>query len=470
MISKLTKIVATIGPATETEEQLTALINAGMNVARFNTKHSEPDWHNERIQRVRAVAEKMGAPISVLLDLQGPEVRINLPNGEQFDVTKDEHVTLTADANTTTAKSLIVPANVISALNIGNQILFEDGACEFEITEKNDVTLQAKALHACTVKHRKTLNTPGVVLDMPSLTERDFSYLDGIKPDLVDFVGLSFVRNKHDIEELRHAMQERGYTSHIVAKIENQNAVNNLQEICEAADAVMVARGDLGVEVPYQELTYWQKKIIQTCRILGKPVITATEMLKSMVDKPRPTRAEVSDVAHAIYDGTDAVMLSEETTMGTYPVKAVETQATIAAFNEVHADQSLELPCSDSTTQAITAAAMTLLETSNLPIDKIICLTETGRTANLVSRFRPHIPILAFTHEAATWRRLSMSYGVEPVLFNEAENNNELTEESFVESCIKKNILHSGEFVLLVRGKFWRKPGFTNTVSVIQVP
>lgn len=467
-MTKSTKIVATLGPATESEEQIEKLLEAGMNIARFNTKHSEPAWHNEVILKVKAVAERLKKPVGILLDLQGPEVRINLPNEQPFDIKKGEEALFTCDFSATTPRTIYVPENVITSLQVGNEIILEDGACEFKVTQKEPNLFRAEAMIDCTVKHRKTMNTPGVVLEMPSLTERDFQYLDTVKPENVDFVGLSFVRNKEDIEILRKELTYRHYSAHIIAKIENQNAVDNLDEICEVADGVMVARGDLGVEVPFQELTYWQKIIINKCRLLAKPVITATEMLKSMVNNPRPTRAEVSDVAHAIYDGTDAVMLSEETTIGKYAVKSVATQALIAEYNEQHAELKMESICSDDSTISITQAAMDILENSNLPIDKIICLTQTGKTAQLISRFRPHIPIIAVTPDVQTCNRLNLSYGVNPIQMNRSDNET-WTEDSFLEQLKSRDITSSGEYILLVRGKFWYKSGLTNTVSVIHV-
>lgn len=467
-MSKLTKIIATLGPATETEEIIEQLIAAGMNVARFNTKHSDPAWHAERIARVKTVAARMNAPVAILLDLQGPEIRIVLPEEKSFDVAPGDLVTFTANPTPTEPNSIIIPADVVAALKAGDQVTLADGECEFEVTEASATAVKAKAKVAATIKHRKTMNTPGVELDMPSLTERDYAYLDGVSGEHIDYVGLSFVRNKKDIAILREELAKRNIDAAVIAKIENQAAVDRLDEIIEASDAIMVARGDLGVEVPFQELIYWQQTIIRKSRVAAKPVITATEMLKSMIDKPRPTRAEVSDVAHAIYDGTDAVMLSEETTIGKYPVKAVATQAIIAEFNELHAKVRLEHLPATNTAAAITQAAISLLEDSKLAIDKIVCLTETGATAQFIARFRPQVKVYGLTAVKKTYHRLNLVYGVTPVLY-ERDENSELTEEAFIEDCKKMGVIASGEHVLLVRGKLRRKSGFTNTVSVIEV-
>ncbi len=468
-MSKLTKIVATIGPATESEETLTKMITAGMNVARFNTKHSDPEWHNERIARVRKVADELQKPIAVLLDLQGPEIRINLPEEKSFDIKEGETVVFTSDTTAKPERNIMIPQEVIDALPVGCTIILADGACEFELTKHEKTHFIATSRMNSTVAHRKTMNTPGITPNMPSLTDRDYKYLDGVRPELVDYVGLSFVRNRQDIGILRAELEKRGYNSAIIAKIENQQAVDNLDEIISAADAVMVARGDLGVEVAFQELTYWQKTIIDKCRLVAKPVITATEMLKSMVTNPRPTRAEVSDVAHAIYDGTDAIMLSDETTVGKYPVKAVATQAIIAEFNEHHALAKMDPFPASSSSISVTQAAIALLERSSFPIDRIVCLTETGNTAMQLSRFRPHIPIHALTSNKSVYRRLNLSFGVVPHLIDRSNDAN-LNEETLVEQCLSLGITASGEHILLVRGKFIQKAGLTNTLSIIDVP
>jgi len=333
-MNKSTKIVATIGPATEDKEIMRDLINAGMNVARFNTKHGTVQWHQSRIQRMIEVAKEMNKSVGILLDLQGPEIRITLPTNEPFDVKVGDKIIFTSDKATKDPKTPIIPQVVIDTLEVGNDISIDDGIGEFEITEKHSNSFTAVTKGNFEVGQRKTLNTPGVIIDLPSLIETDFAQLDGANNDHIDFVGLSFVRNKQDIKDLRKELDKRGLTADIIAKIENQSAIEKFDEILKEADAIMVARGDLAVEVPFEELTHWQKTLIYKSRMAGKPVITATQMLKSMVHNPRPTRAEVTDVANAIYDGTDAVMLSEETTVGDFPVKSVATQTKIASYNE----------------------------------------------------------------------------------------------------------------------------------------
>jgi pyruvate kinase len=467
-IQKRTKIVATIGPATETEEVIGQLIDAGMNVARFNTKHGTPEWHRERVLRVRKVAQEKGLPVAVLLDLQGPEIRVNLRNGEAFEMKDGETAFFTANEEIKEAKAIFIPANVVETLQEGNFVLLDDGRCEFEIVKKTADHLEAKALGDFVVGHRKTLNTPGITIDMPSLIPADLVQLDGAKETGIDFVGLSFVRDSHDIQILRDELKKRGLEkASIVAKIENQAALDNLDEIIEVSDAVMVARGDLAVEVPFEQLAFWQKMIITKCRLAGKPVITATQMLKSMVDSPRPTRAEVSDVANAVYDSTDAVMLSEETTIGKFPVKAVATQAKIAAFNEEFEVSYLEEWVDENDSSLVTHAAVYLLQNEE-KIDSVVCLTETGNTANLISRFRPKVKVHALTSNQVTYRKLALNYGVEPHIVEFP--GGKVEEPTAIVNMLKaKKMIETGETVLVVYGSIWKTPGLTNSLSIVNV-
>lgn len=446
---KLTKIVATIGPATETEETLEALINAGMNVARFNTKHGTPEWHLERIHRVKAVAKRLGKAVGVLLDLQGPEIRINTKDGEAFEVREGELIKFTSQEPGT--KEMQIPANVVKALQVGDTVSIDDGVCEFRITAKDDTSLTVEVLGDYTVKHRKTMNTPGVVIDMPSLIDNDLVQLDNMTDDDIDFVGLSFVRDTKDIAILREELEKRNLHTDVIAKIENQAALDNLDEIIAATDAVMVARGDLAVEVPFERLAYYQKMIIEKCRTAGKPVITATQMLESMTFSPRPTRAEVSDVANAIYDGTDAVMLSGETTLGKYPVKCVETQAKIAAYNEPYSENYLWDWADTGDVSAITNAAFSLLDSRKEQVDLVVCLTASGQTARQLSRFRPDVQIKAVTYSKAAYNKLALVYGVEPVLASD-DNFQYSGEMDIIDNLKANQVVSAGQKVLIIAG------------------
>jgi pyruvate kinase len=473
-MEKSTKIVATIGPATETEETIEQLILAGMNVARFNTKHGTPEWHKERLQRVRNVANRMNQPVATLLDLQGPEIRLDLPEGiEQFDVKENDTVTFTSDRTKTGSHCIFVPQEVIDAENEGNRILIDDGVGEFFVVAKNSHSIETQVHDTFSVKKRKTVNTPGVMINMPSLIESDIVQLDNLSDELVDFIALSFVRNVEDIRILREEMAKRNLHCAVMAKIENQAAIDNLESIIKASDAVMVARGDLGVEVPFEELTRWQKEIIFISRTHAKPVITATQMLKSMVESPIPTRAEVSDISNAVYDGTAAVMLSEETTIGSYPIKAVKTQAKIVAYAEQFATpRPLEVFDFDVST-AITHAAVLLLQSAQDPdhsmrIDHVVCLSATGTTARSIARFRQVRQIHVFTNLADTYRQLALEYGVVPHLVN--LNDQTLDNINEVMAKIKElAIAQAGEVVLVVHGSTWNEPGLTNSLRILRV-
>lgn len=329
-----TKIVNTIGPTSESEEMIKALIEAGTDFARFNTKHNEPAWHLERIQRVRKIAADMGRQIPILLDLQGPEVRITVLNGTEFPVKQGEEVIFTSLSQHDSPNAVFVPEEVISGLHAGDMISIADGTCVMKVTNRQETELRAEAMEDYIIKTRKTLNTPGVVLDMPSLLDKDIAFLEAMKDHTPEIVGLSFVRDMRDIAQLRQALAARNMNSAICAKIENQKAIENMDEIIQGSDLIMVARGDLGVEIPFYEVPHWQKVLIKKCKAVGKPVITATQMLLSMTQNPIPTRAEVSDVANAVYDGTTAIMTSEETAQGKYPLKTVQTQVQIIKYHE----------------------------------------------------------------------------------------------------------------------------------------
>ncbi|HNV44934.1 MAG TPA: pyruvate kinase [Candidatus Woesebacteria bacterium] len=444
---KLTKVIATIGPATETEEIMKELILAGMDVARFNTKHGTPEWHLERIHRIKAVAKELNRAVGVLLDLQGPEIRINLKDEKSFEAKKNDEVKfVSTDPG---EREMNIPQIVIDAIQVGDLVSIDDGICEFEIVKKTEKSLTAKTLNPCVIKHRKTMNTPGIVINMPSLIDNDLVQLDNMTDKDIDFVGLSFVRNKKDIAILRDELKKRNLHADVISKIENQAALDNLDEIIEASDGVMVARGDLAVEVPFEQLAYWQKLIIEKSRTAGKPVITATQMLESMTFNPRPTRAEVSDVANAIYDGTDAVMLSGETTLGKYPVKCVETQSKIALFNEPYAENYLWEFTGQDCVSAITCAAFNLLANRPDSVDKIVLLTRTGRTAKTFSRFRPGISVKALTANGHAFNKLSLAFAIDPILV-EPEFFHYGTEDELVNNLKEHGIVKKGEKILII--------------------
>jgi pyruvate kinase len=471
-VKKLTKIVATIGPASDSEEKLRAMMLAGMNVARFNTKHGTPEWHHKRIVRTKKIAKELNLPVGVLLDLQGPEIRINLQEKDQkngFEMKEGDLAYFTCDTTTDKENLISIPSNVIDVLESGQLILIDDGLCQFEVIQKEGKTVEAVALDDFTVKHRKTMSIPGVVTDMPVLIENDYVQLDGIQNNEVDYVALSFVRDKNDILNLRRELEKRNLTAGIVAKIENQAALDNLDEIIEASDCIMIARGDLGVEVPFEELVYWQRLMIKKCREQAKPVITATHMLETMIENPYPTRAEISDVAHAIYDHTDAVMLSGETTIGKYPVKSVETQAKIAAFNEKYAEFEV-MPCTnDSNGYNIAFAAVNLLHMQPIEVDAMLCISATGRTAAQLSRNRPKVPVHVLTSDDRVFQKLSIYFGVIPHLVSWDEQDKIPNASQLLKKIKGVAWLQPGQKILVTHGPHIKAGGATNTLSLVTV-
>lgn len=467
---KNTKIVATIGPASDTEEKIASLLQAGVNVFRFNMKHGTVEWHTERIQRAQKVADSLGIPVGILIDLQGPEIRIETLEQKPLVVEKDEIFFMAVDF-VEGKKSIRVPdERVIEGLQVGDAVLIDDGFMEFDVVEKVGGVLHLKAMESYSIGHRKGMNLPGVHIQLASLIDSDLLKLDMAAQEHVDFVALSFVRDTEDIRILREEMAKRNIDAQVVAKIENAKATQNLDEIIAVSDAIMVARGDLGIEVPFEEISYWQKTMIHKCRLAGKPVITATQMLQSMIEAPRPTRAEVSDVANAIFDGTDAIMLSGESAQGKYPALSVATMRRIAEFNEA----KVELPALPTVgefdqTETITHAAMSIVtEQKSFDIAAIVVFTETGTTARKLSRFRPSVPIIALTEDRKVRDILTLSYGVTPLLMEFPEGDI-VSVEPIIEHLKEMKVVEKGQRLLFIHGHRWREPGLTNTLTVKEV-
>lgn len=465
-----TKIVATIGPSSDTEAGIKDLLNAGANVIRFNMKHATVDWHRERIQRVQKVADELQKPVGILIDLQGPEIRIETKDKEPMAVAEGEQVVLANDYFEG-EKTIFVPdVEVINALKVGDQVLIDDGFLEFEVVSKHARGWTLRSAGNYTVTHRKGMNLPGVSLTLASLINADLDKLDLASKEHVDFVALSFVRTAEDIRVLREEMAKRGVNAQVCAKIENAKALENLDEIIAVSDCVMVARGDLGIEVPFEELSYWQKKMIYKCRLANKPVITATQMLQSMIDSPRPTRAEVSDVANAVFDGSDAVMLSGESAQGKYPKQAVATMHRIVEFNE----SKVVLPPLTqegrlSQTEAVTRAAMHLIENNrDFEIAGIVVFTETGNTARALSRFRPDLPIIALTQNDKVRDQLCLAYGVMPFMMDFPQGDI-VSVDSVIAELKSRGLVSTGQRLLFIHGHRWSEPGLTNTLSLKEV-
>lgn len=416
--NKRTKIVATIGPATESQPMLEKLLKAGLNVIRMNFSHGDFDEHQGKINNGRAASEKTGLPVAFLQDLGGPKIRIGtfyndadrriiLKKGQKFTLTS-RNVEGTEEIASVTYKKL--PKEVKK----GEMILIDDGKKRLQITEVKGQDIICKVIVGGDTKGRRGVNLPNTDLSISALTPKDLKDLEfGIKND-VDFFALSFVRRPSDITKLRKILDKRGSNAHIIAKIETPQAVANIDEIIQLSDGIMVARGDLAIEVPAEEVPLIQKMIINKCNQSGKPVITATQMLESMISSPVPTRAEVSDIANAIIDGTDAIMLSEETTLGEYPIESVGVMYNVATHTESeHYIDSSNLDmfwAEDDVARAVTSGALHIAD--EIGSDHVVCITDKGYTARLVSRYKPSQKIVAITPNPKTANQLQLSYGV----------------------------------------------------------
>jgi pyruvate kinase len=467
-LNKLTKIVATLGPATDSPETIAKLIEAGVNVFRFNTKHGTTEWHEERIKRVQKVADEMGSRIGVLLDLQGPEIRLETIDKLKMPVTKGQLVNFTPSF-TPDIDSVCIPHELVfEAVKPGDQLLIDDGAIELIVESVNKELIVAKATDDGEIGHRKGVNLPGVKIEMASLIAADLRQLDMASTNKIDFVGLSFSRTKRDIEILRSQMKKRGIDAMVVAKIENREALDNLDELIEATDVVMVARGDLGTEIPIEEIAFWQKTLIKKCRAANKPVITATQMLESMTNSPRPTRAEATDVANAVLDGTDALMLSGETANGRYPVRTVQMMARIAKFNEQTSpfiDFEIE---PENETDIVVNAISSLCNQRLTPIKFILVFTNSGLTARSISRLRPKVPVIAVVKEKKVSEELAISYGVETIMSTLKEGEFTLPNKT-TDDLLKSGRLQKGDTIIVVHGQNFYKEGSTNAVALLKI-
>jgi pyruvate kinase len=465
-----TKIVATIGPASESEDMIRSLIAKGVDVARLNTKHNEPFWHMKMIGRIRRISKSMGMTVGILLDLQGPEIRAENFMAQPIKIIKGATYHLTSKKPQKENEIHIPFENVIESLKKDDTLSLHDGGISFLVTSVRNGVASLMAEEDYVLGHRKTINIPGLSADIPSLTERDKEYLEIIKKEPVDFIGLSFVRSKRDLEILRKHLDDSKSTAKIIAKVETRLALKNIDEIIKETDVLMIARGDLGVENPIEEIAYWQKKLIRLCREKNTPVIVATQMLKSMVDSPTPTRAEATDIANAVFDGTDAIMLSEETAMGTSPERAVSAMARIAHFNEgKHELFDNFIPTPLSPTEVFANAAAGLIEQgSKFALDKVIVFTESGYTARALATYRPKYGIIAVTDRQATANQLSMVFGIKPYL-TKFPNGPVTLENIPIKKLIAEKLINKGDTVLIMHGKKWKQPGTSSVLAFLKV-
>lgn len=470
MFNKKTKIVCTIGPASESIDTLKELIKSGLNVCRLNFSHGNYEEHGKRIDNIKAARNEMKLPIAILLDTKGPEIRtgkfsspeVNLVEGQNFIITMEE---VLGDET----KCTVSYKELVNDVKPGNQILIDDGLVGLAVKEIKGEEILCIVQNAGTIKDNKGVNVPNVKINLPAITPKDKKDIEfGIEQG-IDFIAASFVRKASDVLAIREILEENNATNiQIISKIENQEGVDNIDEILEVSDGLMVARGDLGVEIPTEDIPIVQKELIKKCNILGKPVITATQMLDSMIRNPRPTRAEVTDVANAIFDGTDAIMLSGETAAGKYPLESVKTMASIA----IRAEQTLDYEELLKTkvklrqlniTNAISHATCTTA--IDLKASAIITATASGYTARMVSSYRPSAPIIAATNSEMVMRQMGLVWGVYPLLAEKGLSTDDVFEKS-VQSALDMDYISSGDLVVITAGVPVGIAGTTNLINV----
>ncbi|KKB42166.1 pyruvate kinase [Bacillus thermotolerans] len=467
-----TKIVCTIGPASESPEMLEKLIEAGMNVARLNFSHGNHEEHAQRIKHIRQAAEKLGRTIGILLDTKGPEIRTHEMENGFIELSAGNQVTVSMkEVLGTPERFSISYSGLIDDIQVGGKILLDDGLIALEVTgiDKDQGEIHTKVLNSGTLKNKKGVNVPGVSINLPGITSKDAEDIKfGIEQD-IDFIAASFVRRASDVLEIRELLENYGADSiKIIPKIENQEGVDNIDSILEVSDGLMVARGDLGVEVPAEEVPLVQKQLIRKCNSLGKPVITATQMLDSMQRNPRPTRAEASDVANAIFDGTDAIMLSGETAAGMYPVEAVQTMHNIAKRTEKALNYSELLSArSKVKDQSMTdAIGRSVAHTANdLDVKAIITPTESGHTARMISRYRAKAPIVAVTSNERVSRSLALVWGVYPYIGPKVKTTDEMLDLA-VERSLQSDLVKHGDLVVITAGVPVGESGTTNLMKI----
>ncbi|BCU52547.1 pyruvate kinase [Staphylococcus auricularis] len=467
-----TKIVCTIGPASESEEMLEKLMKAGMNVARLNFSHGDHDEHKTRIDRIRKISKKLGQTVAILLDTKGPEIRThNMQNGA-IELEKGSEVTVSmTEVEGTKDKFSVTYDHLINDVDKGSYILLDDGLIELQVKDidhdKGEVLCDV--LNTGELKNKKGVNLPGVKVSLPGITDKDADDIRfGIREG-IDFIAASFVRRPSDVLDIRKLLEEENNTNiSIIPKIENQEGIDNIKEILEVSDGLMVARGDMGVEIPPESVPMVQKDLIRQCNKLGKPVITATQMLDSMQRNPRATRAEASDVANAIYDGTDAVMLSGETAAGQYPIEAVKTMRNIAVSAEAAQDYKKLL--SDRTklveTSLVNAIGVSVAHTAlNLNVEAIVAATESGSTARTISKYRPKSDIIAVTPSVETARQCALVWGIHPVIKEGRKTTDELLNNA-VATAVETERVKNGDLIIITAGVPTGEQGTTNMMKL----
>ena len=467
-----TKIICTIGPASESEENLREIMKAGMNVARFNFSHGSHAEHKRKFERIRKLREELQLPIATMLDTKGPEIRLkDFKNGKEMLEAGQKFTLTTREVEGTKDIVSVTYTDLPKDCREGMRILLDDGLIELHVDKVNDTDIECTVENGGKISDKKGVNVPGAVLTMPYLSEQDTSdIIFGCEMGF-DFIAASFVRTRQDVLDIRNILKEHNSPMKIISKIESIQGIANLEEILDESDGIMVARGDLGVELPFEEVPVQQKKMIKLAEAQGKYVITATQMLDSMIHNPRPTRAEATDVANAIYDGTTAIMLSGETAAGDYPIEAVKTMAKIAERTEKDIDYVGRLKKRDSNhvndvTTAISHATCTVA--AEVEADAIISVTMSGFTARMVSKYKPSCPVIACAVNPTVCRQTNLLWGVIPLHIRQEDTADELFREA-VSSAIAAGYIKKGDKVVITAGVPLGISGRTNMIRVEEV-
>lgn len=469
---KKTKIICTMGPTTDKEGLLSEMLKAGMDMARFNFSHGDHSEQAKRIAMVRQAAKEVGKPVAVIADTKGPEMRLGIFNAGKVELTDGSAFCLTTEDIEGDEKiSSVNYSGLPAELSVGNQVLLNDGKLTLEVTRLEPTKIHTKIIHGGEISSRKRVAVPGIKLKLPFISPQDEADINFAIDHEMDYIAASFVQTQEDIIQIRKLLEEKGSTMGIIAKIESRDGVNNIDEILQVADGIMVARGDLGVEIPYEEVPLVQKAIIAKCNKVGKPVITATQMLESMIGNYRATRAEASDVANSIFDGTDVIMLSGETASGEYPLEAVQTMAKIAIRTEEALDyvkifRNKGIGAQVNMTDAISHATVQVAQ--ELEADAILTITESGYTARMIAKYRPQATVIAVSPVEASIRRMQMYWGVKPLLGVQAHGTDELIELS-LGIAQEQKMLMKGDSVVVTAGMNVGKIGSTNLIKVINL-
>ncbi len=464
-----TKIVCTIGPASETEKIITGLCKAGMNVARLNFSHNTHEDHQRRIDLVKKVRSELKMPIAIMLDTKGPEYRIKTFKNQKITLNDGNKFTFTTDdiVGDETKVAVSYP-NLPNELSVGDTILLNNGLLTFEVVNIDGTNIECTVVIGGELSDRKSMSFPGKVMKQEYLSEQDKKDIAfGVQND-VDYIACSFVSKKQDLIDVHNYLKELNADDiELIAKIENQSGFDNIEEICEECDGIMIARGDMGVEIPFKMLPAIQKKLITKCRLLGKRVITATEMLESMISNPRPTRAEISDIANAVYDGTSAIMLSGETAAGKYPIESVRTMAEIAETTEsnIHYNKRFHNAAFEIRDSVDAISHSTCGMAIDLNAKAIVACSLSGMTARMVSRFRSPVPILGLTTDERTWRRLALSWGVIPAMCERFSSTDVLfyTAKKIAEQELS---LDKGDKIIITGGDTSGTSGNTSLIKI----